>query len=126
MRDFYAALFLAIVSPHLAVSSSTIARWIKKSLQEAGLDPMFSAHSTRSAASTAAAMSGISTQEIMSRAGWSSNDTFCKFYYRPQSEFDTAKKFGGAVLSYKHAKDMLIEPEPHQATWFLWSLTTSV
>ena len=105
-------LFLAIGSPpHLPVSSSTIARWIKKSLEEARLDPMFSAHSTRSAASTAAAMSGISTM-IMIRAGWSSKDTFCKFYYRPQSEFDTAKRFGGAVLSYKHAKDMLIEPEP--------------
>lgn len=105
-------LFLAMVPPHKPVSSSTIARWIKKSLEMAGLEPIFSAHSTRSAASTAAAMAGVSTQEIMNRAGWSNKDTFCKFYYRPRAEFDAAKKFGRAVLSYKHAKDMLMEPEP--------------
>ena len=105
-------LFLAMVPPHHPVTSSTIARWIKKSLEKAGLEPVFSAHSTRSAASTAAALSGVSTQEIMDRAGWSSKDTFCKFYYRPQSKSDAAKRFGNAVLSYKHAKDMLIEPKP--------------
>jgi len=39
---------------------------------------------------------------------------FCKFCYRPRPEFGAAKRFGGAVLSYKHAKDMLIEPEPSE------------
>ena len=105
-------LFLAVVPPHLPVTSPTIARWIKKSLENAGLDHSFTAHSTRSAASTAAAMSGISTKEIMERAGWSCEDTFCKFYYKPPDEFGAARSFGRAVLSYKHAKDMLIEPEP--------------
>ena len=104
--------FLAMVSPHHLVSSSTIARWIKKSLEKAGLEPVFSAHSTRSTASTAAALSGVSTQEIMDRAGCSSKDSFCKFYYGPQSKFHTAKKFGNAMLSYKHLKDMLMKPEP--------------
>ena len=105
-------LFLAVVPPHRPVSSSTIARWIKKSLERAGLEPTFFPHSTRSAASTAAALSGLSTQEVMDRAGWSSLDTFCRYYFRPQSEFCAAKRFGDAVLGYKHAQDMLIEPEP--------------
>jgi len=98
-------LFLVVVPPHRAVSSSTIARWIKKSLERAGLEPTFSAHSTRSAASTAVALSGLSTQEVMDRAGWSSLDTFCRYYFRQQSEFCTAKRFGDAVLGYKHAQD---------------------
>ena len=105
-------LFLAVVPPHRPVSSSTIARWMKNSLERAGLEPTFSAHSTRSAASTAAALSGLSTREIMDRVGWSSLDTFCRYYFRPQSEFCAAKRFDDAVLGYKHAQDMLIEPEP--------------
>lgn len=92
-------LFLAMVPPHQPVCSSTIARWLKTLLKKAGLEPSFSAHSTRSAASTAAALAGVSTQEIMSRAGWSNKDTFCRYYYRPPSGFDTARKFGEAVLT---------------------------
>ena len=76
-------LFIAVVPPHKPLSSSSIARWIKKSLREAGIEETFTAHSTRAASATAAAMSGISTKEIMSRAGWSREDTFTKFYYRP-------------------------------------------
>ena len=78
-----AQLFLAMIPPHQPVTSSTIARWLKTSLEKAGLDPEFSAHSTRSASSTTASMPAVSTQEIMDRAGWSNKSTFCKFYYRP-------------------------------------------
>jgi len=81
-------------------------------IERAGLEPTFSAHSTRSAASTAAALSGLSAQKVMDRAGWSSLDIFCRYYFTPQSEFCTAKRFGDAVLGYKHAQDMLIEPGP--------------
>ena len=103
-------LFLSIVPPHRLVSSSIIARWIKKSLERAGLEPTFSTHLTRSAASIAAALSGLSTQEVMDRAGWSSLDTFCRYYFRPQSEFCTAKRFGDAVLGYKYVL-------PSHPTW---------
>ena len=88
-------LFLAVIPPHQPLTSLSIARWIKKSLKEAGIDECFTAHSTRTASATAAAMSGISTKEIMSRAGWSSEHTFTKFYYRP-------KAMVGQY--YKHAK----------------------
>lgn len=52
--------FLAVI-PHNPLS-------IKKSLSEAGLGDSYTAHSTRSASTTAAAMSGISTKEITSGA----------------------------------------------------------
>ena len=35
----------------------------------------------------------------MSRAGWSRKSTFCKHYYRPQSEESTSENFSKAVLS---------------------------
>ena len=80
-----ARLFLAVIPPHNLLLSSSIARWIKKSLGDAGLDRSYTAHSTRSASTTVAAMAGISMKEIMSRAGWSRKDTFSEFYYRPQA-----------------------------------------
>ena len=95
-------LFLAMVSPHNPVSSSSIARWLKDTLKGAGFDD-YGAHSARGAAATKAAMAGISTQEIMNRAGWSKEDTFCRFYYRPTQAESTASEFSQSVLGYKHA-----------------------
>ena len=92
-------LFLSYQAPHKPVQSCPIARWIKQILKASGLDTeVFSAHSTRGAASTAAAMAGMSTQQIMARAGWSSADTFCRHYYRPPAEAANAVNFGQAVL----------------------------
>ena len=69
-------LFLSYQALHKPVQSCTIARWIKQTLSTSGVDTgVFSAHSTRGASSTAAAMAGMSTQQIMARAGWSSEDT---------------------------------------------------
>ena len=51
----YQQLFLSHVAPFKPVSSSTIARWVKQTLQVSGINTtQFSAHSTRGAASTAA------------------------------------------------------------------------
>ena len=92
-------LFLSTIEPHGPISSSTVARWLKKTLQEAGLDSHFSGHSTRGAATTTAALAGLSTQEIMNRAGWSQENTFCRYYYHPSESAELAKRFTGAVLS---------------------------
>jgi len=66
---------------------------IKKSLQDAGIDEQFKAHSTRAASVMATATSGVSTK-IMSRAGWSNEHTFTKFYYRPKAVAD----YGRTIL----------------------------
>ena len=90
------ALFLAIVKPHLPVASCTIARWLKKVLEEAGIDvSIFSAHSVRGASSSAAAVVGVTTNEILKAADWSTDSVFRRFYYKPVH----SSSFGDAVLS---------------------------
>ena len=64
-----------------------------------GIDPQFSAHFTRGASSTTAAMNGITIREVMERAGWSRQDTFCKHYFRPSEQALVAAKYGVSVLS---------------------------
>ena len=55
----------------------------------------FSGPSTRAASSTKAALSGLTVEEIMSAADWSSKGTFQKFYYKPSH----SAAFGTAVLA---------------------------
>ena len=70
-------LFLAIVKPHKPVSSCTIARWLKCVLNDAGIDVnMFTAHSVRGASSSAAAMAGVTTNDILKAADWSTDSVF--------------------------------------------------
>ena len=105
-------LFRSFIGKHKPVSSSTIARWIKTCLQETGIDvTIFQAHSTQAASSTKAALSGITVEEIMSAADWSSKGTFQKFYYKPSH----SAAFGTAILAVneqasKSHVDMETEP----------------
>lgn len=71
--------------PHRAASSQTIARWIKQTLEESGVDTsVFSAHSTRHASTSAALRSGLSVNIIRKCAGWSDQSAvFANFYNRP-------------------------------------------
>ena len=75
--------FVGAVKPHKPVSSSTIGRWIKQSLSDSGIDTqIFSAHSTRGAASSKAAAAGVPVESIMQTAQWSSESTFARHYRR--------------------------------------------
>ena len=75
-------LFLAVVRPHKPVCSSTLARWLKSLLDKAGIDTsIFKAHSTRSAAASAAASTGITTSDILKAADWSSETVFTRNTY---------------------------------------------
>ena len=76
-------LILSVVKPFNPVTKATIARWVKSLIQEAGVNHQFGAHSIRSAASTAACMSGMSLQDIIQIADWSSDNIFKAFYYKP-------------------------------------------
>ena len=102
-------MFRSFIGKHGPVTSSTIARWIKSYLQKAVDTSKFKAHSTRAAAATKAAMFGLTVDEIMKAADWSSEGVFQKFYYRPQHSV----KFGSAVLAATASKshaDMETEP----------------
>lgn len=92
------ALFRALISPHKAVSRDTISRWIKTSLDEAGIDTsVFKAHSTRGAATSAAIQNGVSLTDVLTTARWSSATTFERYYHKRISTPQT--RFGLAVLT---------------------------
>ena len=63
-------LFISWVKPHKPVSPDTISRWLKLVLGQAGINVvLYTAHSVRSAATSAA-------ESIMKTAGWSNSSTF--------------------------------------------------
>ena len=69
------------------VTSSTIARWLKTCLTEAGINTdIFKVHSVRGASSSTAVSAGVTTADILKAADWSSAGTFQKFYVLPSSE----------------------------------------
>ena len=79
-------LFISVRKPHNAVTSATIGRWIKQILSMAGVNTdQFSAHSTRSASTTAAKKQGVSVRDIMGTAGWSRQSTSETFYHKQAS-----------------------------------------
>ena len=89
-------LFIAIIRPHLPVTSSTIARWLKKVISDSGIDTsIFKAHSVRSAATSAAANQGVTLEDILKAADWSTESSFQRFYYKPVR----STKFAETVLS---------------------------
>ena len=97
-------LFVAIIKPHNPVSSSSIARWLKETLQQAGIDVgIFGAHSVRGASSSsaAAAAAGVTTNDILKAADWSSESVFRNFYYRPTGDVT----YGRAMLSQRSGSE---------------------
>ena len=89
-------LFISHIKPHRAVTTATVARWIRSILKDARVDTsIFKTHSVRGAATSAAANAFVPLQEILNMADWSNSSTFQRFYYRPV--FSTS--FGHAVLS---------------------------
>ena len=73
-------LLVSYVKPHDKVCSSTIGRWLKTSLAQAGIDiHVYQAHSTRSA-STSKAAGSLPVDAVMKLAGWSQESTFRKYY----------------------------------------------
>jgi hypothetical protein len=98
IRENTKQLLLAHQKPHKAVSTDTISRWIKTVLQQAKIDiSVFKAHSTRAAATPAANLNQVPIDIIMASAGWSSENTFAKFYKKPIIDQDT--NFGETLLN---------------------------
>ena len=74
-------LLISYVKPYNAVSKDTISRWVKTVLDLSGVDTsIFSAHSTRSAATTGAKGMHVPLLTIMRTAGWSNANTFSRYY----------------------------------------------
>lgn len=96
LRGTETKLFISFIKPHEHVSSSTVARWLRKLLEEAGIDTgIFTAHSVRGASASTASNMGVTTNDILGAADWSSNSVFERFYYKPVHD----PSYGKAVLS---------------------------
>lgn len=106
LRGKETKLLIAIIKPHKAITSSTVARWLKSLLEASGIDTsIFSAHSVRGASSSAAASTGVSTAEILKAANWSSESVFQRFYYRSTD----SPSYGRAVLSQQPATNNTVD-----------------
>jgi hypothetical protein len=78
-------LLVSFIKPYSAVTASTVGQWIKTLLGQAGVDTSkFSAHSTRVASTSKAAVS-VPVDVILATAGWRDESTFRKFYNKPVS-----------------------------------------
>jgi len=89
-------LFLQSIPPHRNAAEDTLARWIRETLCEAGIDvTKYSPHSIRSTAATTALERGIPLDRIMESAGWKSVRTFRNHYFRPQVD---TEEVAGAIL----------------------------
>ena len=86
LRKTATRLFITTIRPHKSVSRDTIARWMKTTMKNAGIDTsIFKPHSTR-AASTSGARVPLAT--ILKTAGWSTSCTFRKYYKKPVLDKD--------------------------------------
>ena len=84
VRAGHDPLWLSYSKPFKPVSRDTVSRWIKNVLEKAGINTkVFSAHSTRAAATTAAHLNNVPINTIMEAAGWSRESTFRTFYDKP-------------------------------------------
>ena len=98
LRGENSALFISFHKPHNPVSKDTIARWVKATLSDSGIDTdIFSAHSCRAASTSATKQAGMNLSEIIKSAGWSNERTFAKHY-----ECETySQNFGDFVFKNK-------------------------
>ena len=81
LRGSESQLFISHTRPFKRVSRETISRWVKLVLTGSGIDTLrFKPRSTRAASTSAASNASVRLNDILHRAGWSSESTFAEFY----------------------------------------------
>lgn len=93
------SLFISFRKPHGAVTSQSISRWLKCTLQDSGVDvSIFTGHSTRHAATSRAYNRGVNVDLIRKTAGWSGNSrTFAKYYNRLIVDNNNSSDFARSI-----------------------------
>lgn len=101
LRGNVNSLFIGVRKPHKLVSAQTLSRWVKTTLGECGIDiSIFTAHSTRHAATSKAHKLGINLETIRKTAGWSgSSQVFMKFYNRNVQITEEDDLFARSILN---------------------------
>ena len=93
-------LLVSFIKPHNAVAKSKVAGWVKQILIMSGINTdIFKPHSTRSASSSHARLSGLSLSDILKRGSWSNETTWDKFYNKSILTFE--EKFVKAVINWE-------------------------
>lgn len=72
-------VFISFQKPFSAVSSQSVSRWITEVLRQCNINSCFTAHSTRSASASKAALS-LPIDTVLKAVGWKSEATFARFY----------------------------------------------
>lgn len=79
---------------HNPLSNSTIGKWVKAVLANAGIDiTKFSGNSVRPAATSYGTKTGLTLQEILEAGGWSNAQTFATYYHQP-----VETNFGASII----------------------------
>ena len=79
-------LLISYTKPHKPVTNSTVARWIRSTLQDAGIDvSIFSAHSSRTASTSYSAKAHLPLADILKAGGWSNARTLAEHCNKPIS-----------------------------------------
>ena len=100
LRESETALFICYQKPHKRASTQTISRWLRETLQAAGIDTgRYKSHSTRAVATSTARRMDVPLSDILAQAGWARETTFQKFYHKPTESKGHA--FTKAVLNTK-------------------------
>lgn len=71
-------LLISTMKPFKAVSKSTVTRWIKLTMPNAGIDKSFGAHSARAASTSKVSLHGIPLQTIIQTDGCTTAKTLIK------------------------------------------------
>lgn len=95
-------LFIITKTPHTEANPQTISKWVKRTIQKAGVNmKIFTSYSVRHAAVSTAYHKGVAIDVIKKTAGWTKDSlTFAKFYNKSivtntnfcQSILDTYKE----------------------------------
>ena len=86
-------LFISYIAPFRCVTKDTICRWCKDILRLAGIDiNLYTTRSSRAAASSLAKTKGISINEIMDLAGWSSEKSSIRHNKIVEQEFNIGQE----------------------------------
>ena len=81
VENQYEKLLISFIKPHKNVSKDTIARWIRTVLHMSGVDIVkYLAGSVGPVAASKAKVMAVPITHIMTKAGWSRETTFAKYY----------------------------------------------
>lgn len=89
-------LLVSFIKPYQQVTPSSIGRWLKTTLKDAGINvDLFTAHSSRTASSSYGSSSGLAINDILKAGGWSRAGTFAKHYNK-----QICTNFGNHILNH--------------------------